>query len=57
MPRGANEMDSIGKDNSAPGLSTAVQDLLACDAAVFVRQSGSTPCVPALRHLERVWPG
>jgi 4-aminobutyrate aminotransferase len=37
------------------GLGPATQDLLARDTAAYLFQSGSTPCVSALRHAEGVW--
>ncbi|MEJ1975757.1 MAG: aminotransferase class III-fold pyridoxal phosphate-dependent enzyme [Acetobacteraceae bacterium] len=37
------------------GLGPATRDLLARDAAAYMRQSGSTPCVSAVRRAEGVW--
>ena len=45
----------MDKADYQSGLGPAVRELLARDEATYLFQSGSTPCVSAVRHAEGVW--
>jgi 4-aminobutyrate aminotransferase len=45
----------MDKADYQSGLGPAVRELLARDEAAYLFQSGSTPCVSAVRHAEGVW--
>jgi 4-aminobutyrate aminotransferase len=45
----------MNKADYQSGLGPAVRDLLARDADAYLFQSGSTPCISAVRHAEGLW--